>query len=125
MTLQTYSVGEVVEIDPITFTVQKVTYPKEDLGSKPEDGYKFIAVEWKLTSGEPRILDGVLISFSRGSCLKDINGQKYFFTSQDSETGRASYSGRFMFQVPENVADLVFVFESSNSDIPKIFIALP
>jgi hypothetical protein len=130
---QAYKVGDVIAMGDTTITVNEITYPAGDQYTKPDAGKKFLIVDLTI---ENKSTAAINVSTLLQMSLKDPTGQKYTVdfmaalasggTSPDGEIAPGEkLRGQVGFQVPENAAGLVFIFDAEVWGTGKVFVALP
>jgi len=129
----TYKVGDVISMGSTLLTVNEIQYPAGDDFSKPNPGNKYLVVDLTIENqGSEAISISTLLQMS----LKDPGGKKFDVdfmasvasggTSPDGEIAPGEkLRGQVGFQVPENAAGLVFVFDASVWGSGKVFVELP
>ncbi|PKN85752.1 MAG: DUF4352 domain-containing protein [Chloroflexi bacterium HGW-Chloroflexi-8] len=131
--LQTYNIGDVIELGKTTITVNNVTSPVGDQFTKPDDGYKFLIVDLTI---ENKGTEAITVSTLLQMAVKDSNSYKYGVdlmastvsggTTPDGEIAPGEkVKGQVGFQVPENASGLLFVFDADVWGTGKAFISLP
>ncbi|MCB0196672.1 MAG: DUF4352 domain-containing protein [Anaerolineae bacterium] len=130
---ETFNIGDIVEIGDFTITVNGVSSPTGNDFSKPNEGNKFLVVD---VTVENKTTEPAAISSMLQMSLKDPSGQSYdvdIFAS--SASGGSTPDGKLApgekirgqvgYQVPADLADLVFVFDADVFGAGKAFVALP
>ena len=131
--VETFAVGDVIEIGDLGLTVHGVTFPAGDEFSQPDEGHRFVVVD---VAVENRSTAAQTISSLLQMELKDATGQTYDVdlmaevasggTSLDGELAPGeTLRGQVGFQVPTDAAGLVFVFDGDVFGAGKVFVALP
>ena len=129
---QVYKIGDLIEISDLAIQVIQVTYPAGNDFVKPKEDYKFAAVDVQVENMGDTTQE---ISSIVQMYLKDSTGEKYTFhlgaqsivdsgLPDDELQPGERVRGQIGFQVPENVAGLVFVFDAEVFGFGKVFIAL-
>jgi len=132
-TQQTFNIGDVIAMGTTNLTVNEVQYPAGDQYNKPNDGFKFLVVDLTI---ENQGATAITVSTFLQMSLKDASGQNYDVdfgasmasggSSPDGEISPGEkLRGQVGFQVPENVTDLVFVFDADVWGTGKVFVTLP
>ncbi len=133
MSQQTYGVSDVIAMGTTNVTVNEVISPAGDQFAKPDEGKKFLVVDLTIENGGATSISlSTLLQMS----LKDSSGQKYDVdlmasvasggTSPDGEISPGEkLRGQVGFQVPQDAAGLVFVFDADVWGTGKVFVAVP
>ena len=129
---QVYKIGDLIEISDLAIQVIQVTYPTGNDYVKPKEDYKFASVDVQVENlGEsPQEITSVVQMY-----LKDSTGEKFTFhlgaqsiidsgLPDDELQPGERIRGQIGFQVPENAAGLVFVFDAEVFGFGKVFIGL-
>ena len=131
--LQTYNIGDVIQIGSLILTVNGVTNPPGDQFNQPSTGKKFVVVDLTIENkGTTSISVSSLLQMS----LKDSTGQKYDVDLMASVASGGStpdgeivvgdkLRGQVGFQVPTDATGLMFVFDADIFAAGKIFVNLP
>jgi len=128
-----FAIGDIVEIGSIALTVNEVTHPAGDSYNKPNEGNVFTVVDVTIKNQGS---EAVSVSSMLQMSLKDGTGQGYDpdFMASTASGGTApegeiapgeTVRGQVGFQVPEDAAGMVFVFDSDVWGFGKVFVALP
>jgi hypothetical protein len=128
----TYQVGDIVSIGDVVMVVLGWDTPSGDDFSQPDEGNMFVAVDITLVNQSD---SAISLSSMLQMKLKDNTGQQYdvdFVASMaidaSSPDGEISpgerVRGKVGFQVPEDVAGLVFVFDADVWGTGKVFVEL-
>jgi hypothetical protein len=128
-----YAVGEAIEVEELTITVNEVLYPAGDGFSQPKAGNKFVVIDLTL---ENRSTEAEAISTVLQTELKDLTGQRY--TIDILATGASGGStpdgelapgevlrGQIGYQVPADASGLVFIFDASVFGSGRVRVSLP
>jgi hypothetical protein len=128
----TYQIGDIISIGDTVMVVLGWDSPPGDDFNKPDEGKKFVAVELLLVNqgSEPASISSLL-----QMSLKDETGQKYDVDLMASSAAGSSgpdgeispgerVRGKVGFQVPQNTAGLVFVFDAAVFGTGKVFVDL-
>jgi hypothetical protein len=131
-TQQVYQIGDLIEISDLAIQVLQVTYPAGNDFVKPREDFKFVAVDVQVENmGESTQEISSIVQMY----IKDSTGQKYTFhlgaqsiidsgLPDDELQPGERIRGQIGFQVPENAAGLIFVFDAEVFGFGKVFIAL-
>jgi hypothetical protein len=127
-----YQIGDLIEISNLAIQVLQVSFPAGNDIVKPKEDHKFVSVDVQVENLGDQVQE---ISSIVQMYLKDSTGQKYTFhlgaqsiidsgLPDDELQPGERIRGQIGFQVPENAAGLVFVFDAEVFGYGKVFIAL-
>jgi hypothetical protein len=127
------AVGEAVEVEDLTVTVNEVLYPTGDGFIQANEGNKFVVVDLTV---ENRSTEATAISTIAQMELKDATGQRYTLDLMASQASGGStpdgelapgevLRGQVGYQVPADATGLVFIFDASVFGDGRIRFALP
>lgn len=127
---QIHKIGDVISMGTTTLTVSGIEYSQGQEYSEPSEGYEFLVVDLTL---ENKGSEPVTISSLMQMAVKDADHYKYtvdLFASmllgQGSPDGEIAAGeklrGQVGFQVPEDAAGLMFVFDAGEDG--HFFVAL-
>lgn len=131
--VETFAVGDVIQIGDLGLTVHGVTFPTGDEFNQPEEGQRFVIVD---VAVDNRTETAQNISSMLQMQLKDATGQVYDVdlmaqvasggASPDGELAPGeTLRGQVGFQTPIQATGLVFVFDGDIFGAGKVFVALP
>jgi hypothetical protein len=130
--LQSYAIGEAIELGDVVLTVNGVSSPEGNEFSKPDEGFRFIVVDLTV---ENKKSEAVNLSSLAQMELKDSTGQRYSLdimatTAADGSTPDGELAagerirGQVGYSVPEDADGLIFVFDGGLFSAGKIFVTL-
>ena len=129
---EVFSIGELIEISDLVIQVLEVSSPSGTEFIKPKEGYKFVAVDVQIENQGSSVQE---ITSVVQMYLKDPTGQKYTFhlgaqslvdagLPDDELQPGERVRGQIGFQVPEDVNNLIFVFDAEIFGFGKVFVSL-
>ena len=127
-----FELGDPIEISDLIIQVLEVSYPTGTGIIKPKEGFQFVAVDVQIENQGSTVQE---ITSVVQMYLKDETGQKFTFhlgaqslldsgLPDDELQPGEMVRGQIGFQVPQEVLDLVFVFDAEIFGFGKVFIAL-
>lgn len=131
-TQDVHQLGDLVQISDLTIQILEVSYPAGTEIIKPKEGFQFVAVDVQVENQGSSIQE---ITSLVQMYLKDETGQKYTFhlgaqslldsgLPDDELQPGERVRGQIGFQVPEEVLELIFVFDAEVFGFGKVFISL-
>jgi hypothetical protein len=131
--LETYSIGESIEMNDMVLTVNEVSSPAGDQFTKPSEGYKFLVVDLTLINNSSTAVN---ISSLMQMFVKDSAGRKFDVdiwatTAGGGTTPDGEYApgetirGQVGYEVPADETQFIFVFEADFWGTGKILVDLP
>lgn len=127
-----FKLGEPIEISDLIIQVLAVSYPTGTEIIKPKEGFQFVAVDVQIENQGSTVQE---ITSVVQMYLKDETGEKFTFhlgaqslldsgLPDDELQPGEMVRGQIGFQVPQEVLDLVFVFDAEIFGFGKVFISL-
>lgn len=127
-----FEVGDPIEISNLIIQVLEVSYPTGTEIIKPKEGFQFVAVDVQIENQGSTVQE---ITSVVQMYLKDETGEKFTFhlgaqslldsgLPDDELQPGEMVRGQIGFQVPQEVLDLVFVFDAEIFGFGKVFISL-
>ena len=131
-TQDVYQIGDLVQISDLSIQILEVSYPAGTEIVKPREGFQFVAVDVQVENQGSTVQE---ITSLIQMYLKDETGQKYTFhlgaqslldsgLPDDELQPGERVRGQIGFQVPQQVLELIFVFDAEVFGFGKVFIAL-
>jgi hypothetical protein len=131
--LETFSIGESIEMNNMVLTVNEISSPAGDQFTKPTEGYKFLVVDLTLINNSS---NAVNISSLMQMYVKDSEARKFSVdimatTAANGTTPDGEYApgetirGQVGYEVPADETQFVFSFEADFWGTGKILVELP
>ncbi|MEJ2446408.1 MAG: DUF4352 domain-containing protein [Anaerolineales bacterium] len=129
---EVFQIGDLIEISDLVIQVLGVDFPQGTELIRPKEGYQFVAVDVQVENQGSSVQE---ITSIAQMYLKDGTGQKYTFhlgaqsvigggLPDDELQPGENVRGQIGFQVPEDLSNLIFVFDAEVFGFGKVFVAL-